>query len=101
MVAIQTGGPMAEMLAQTASSLITELQVQQRASALMSQGWMQAWVMGCLPIGLMAVLSQMDERFGPALVETTVGQMLVGVLLALELFGILWLRRIARKVAHG
>ena len=101
MVAIQTGGPMAEMLAQTASSLITELQVQQRASALMSQGWMQAWVMGCLPLGLMAVLSQMDERFGPALVETTVGQMLIGVLLALELVGILWLRRIARKVAHG
>lgn len=101
MVAIQTGGPMAQMLAQTASSLLTELQVQQRASALMSQGWMQAWVMGCLPLGLMAVLSQMDERFWPLLIDTVQGQTLIGVLFLLELVGILWLRRIARKVAHG
>ncbi len=67
----------------------------------MSQGWMQAWVMGCLPLGLMAVLSQMDERFWPLLIDTVQGQTLIGVLFLLELVGILWLRRIARKVAHG
>lgn len=101
MVAVQTGGPMAEMLARTASSLISERQVQQRAQALMSQGWMQAWVMGCLPIGLMLVLAQMDEQFWPMLVHSWPGQLLLLVLGFLEGLGLLWLRRIARQVAHG
>lgn len=101
MVAVQTGGPMADMLARTASSLISEYQVQQRAQALMSQGWMQAWVMGCLPVGLMIVLAQMDDRFWPMLVQTAPGQFLLLTLGALEALGLLWLRRIAHQVAHG
>ena len=101
MVAIQTGGPMADMLAQTASSLVSSFQVQQRARALMAQGWMQAWVMGCLPIGLMVVLGQMDDKFWPAVMDTSMGHLLLGVLFGLEGLGLYWLRRIAKAVAHG
>lgn len=101
MVATQTGGPMSEMLARTATSLVLEYQVQQRAGALMSQGWMQAWVMGSMPVGLTLVLSQMDEKFWPALSQTTVGHVLIGIVVVLEAIGVYWLRRIAHQVAHG
>jgi len=101
MVANQTGGPMAQMLGETASSLISEYQVQQKASALMSQGWMQAWVMGSLPFGLMFVMSRMDERFLPLLWGSGIGNLLLVFMAVLEFLGLLWLRRIARHVARG
>ena len=101
MVAVQTGGPMADMLSRTAASLMSERQVRQRAQALMSQGWMQAWVMGCLPIGLMLVLAQMDDRFWSMLLQSVPGQVLLVTLGVLEGLGLLWLRRIAHQVAHG
>lgn len=92
---------MAQMLGETASSLISEYQVQQKASALMSQGWMQAWVMGSLPFGLMFVMSRMDERFLPLLWGSGIGNLLLVFMAVLEFLGLLWLRRIARHVARG
>jgi tight adherence protein B len=101
MVAIQTGGQMADMLAETAASLLGEQHVQQKAAALMSQGWMQAWVMGGLPVGLVLILTSMDERFWVQITETGLGQSLLACLLLMECLGMWWLRRITKQVMSG
>lgn len=99
-VAIRTGGPMALMLEQTGKTLLANQQIALRLSSLMAQGWMQAWVMGAMPPGLMMVLSSMDEAFSPALLSTPIGHMVVFMILGLESLGLWWLRAIAQSVKN-
>lgn len=97
-VAIRTGGPMALMLEQTGKTLLANQQINLRLSSLMAQGWMQAWVMGAMPPGLMLVLSAMDDTFAPALLSTTAGHLVLVLIVFLEALGLWWLRAIARSV---
>lgn len=100
-VATRTGGPMAVMLEQTALALTANQQIRQKRAALMAQGWLQAWVMGAMPPGLMAILSRMDDAFAHGLLETTMGQMVVLTVVGLECLGIGWLLRIAKSGQVG
>ena len=100
-VAVRTGGPMAAMLEQTAQTLLANHQIRQRLSALMAQGWLQAWVMGAMPPGLMLILSAMDESFGQALVSSVMGYVVVALVAGLECLGLWWLFCIARAGQSG
>lgn len=99
-VAIRTGGPMAQMLEQTGKTLLANQQIALKLSSLMAQGWMQAWVMGAMPPGLMLVLSSMDETFMPILLSTTEGHMVILMIVGLESLGLWWLRAIAQSVKN-
>lgn len=100
-VAVRSGGPMATMLEQTAQALQANQHIRQRLSALMAQGWLQAGVMGAMPLGLMATLAWMDEAFGQALVTTSMGYLLIASVLGLECLGLWWLFRIAKAGRDG
>jgi len=97
-VAIRTGGPMALLLDQTGKTLLANQQIDLRLSSLMAQGWMQAWVMGAMPPGLMLVLASMDEAFAPALLTTPAGYGVLLLIICLETLGLWWLRTISRSV---
>jgi Flp pilus assembly protein TadB len=99
-VAIRTGGPMAQMLEQTGKTLLANQQIALKLSSLMAQGWMQAWVMGAMPPGLMLVMSSMDEAFTPTLFSTTEGHMVILMIIVLESLGLWWLKAIARSVKN-
>ena len=99
-VAVRTGGPMAQMLEQTGKTLLANQQIALKLSSLMAQGWMQAWVMGAMPPGLMLVLSSMDEAFAPTLLSTTEGHMVILMIIGLESLGLWWLRAIAQSVKN-
>jgi len=100
-VAVRTGGPMATMLEQTAQTLLANQQIRQRLSALMAQGWLQAWVMGAMPPGLMLVLSGLDKNFGQALLGTAMGYVVIALVAGLECLGLWWLFCIARAGQAG
>jgi tight adherence protein B len=55
---------------------------------------MQAWVMGALPILLLAALSLIDPDSVQLMFLSDIGQCMLGVMLMLEVLGIVWLRRI-------
>ena len=97
-VAIRTGGPMALMLEQTGKTLLANQQIELRLSSLMVQGWMQAWVMGAMPPGLMLVLASMDDAFAPALMTTPAGYGVLLLIVFLECLGLWWLRTISHSV---
>lgn len=97
-VAIRTGGPMALMLEQTGKTLLANQQIDLRLSSLMAQGWMQAWVMGAMPPGLMVVLASLDEAFAPALLTTSAGYGVLSLILFLEALGLWWLNTISKSV---
>jgi tight adherence protein B len=92
-VAVQTGGPLALMLEQTGQTLQSNQQLKARLSALTSQGWLQAWVMGAMPLALMAALGAMDPSFAQALLQTSEGYAVLMAIGVFEVLGIWWLRR--------
>jgi tight adherence protein B len=92
-VAIQTGGPLAQMLEQTGQTMQANQQIQARLAALTSQGWMQAWVMGAMPLALMAALGALDPSFSDALLNTSAGHAVLMAIGFFEVLGIWWLRR--------
>jgi tight adherence protein B len=92
-VALQTGGPLAAMLEQTAATLQDGAQVKSRLAALTAQGWLQAWVMGLMPVALMLALAAMDDNFAHALLHTAQGHAVLLALACFEALGFWWLRR--------
>lgn len=92
-VAVQTGGPLAMMLEQTGHTMQANQQIRARLTALTAQGWLQAWVMGAMPLALMAALGAMDPAFANALLQTEAGHLVLLAIGFFEVLGIWWLRR--------
>jgi tight adherence protein B len=89
----QTGGNLAEVLERLASLLRARLRLQQRIRTLTAEGRLQGWTLAVLPVLVFAVLLVINRRYAelllarPALVATTIGCMIVGLL---------WIRSIVR-----
>lgn len=92
-VAVQTGGPLAAMLEQTGQTMQANQQIKARLAALTAQGWLQAWVMGAMPLALMAALGAMDPAFAQALLNSSAGHAVLMAIGFFEALGIWWLRR--------
>lgn len=92
-VAVQTGGPLALMLEQTGKTMQANQQIKARLAALTAQGWLQAWVMGAMPLALMAALGAMDPAFAHELLHTGPGHLVLMAIGFFEVLGIWWLRR--------
>jgi tight adherence protein B len=59
-----------------------------------TQGKMQAWIMGALPVVLLVVLSQIDPVSMHHLYSSLAGQVVLATVFTLECLGIYFLRRI-------
>lgn len=93
-IAVQSGGNLAETLERIAGTLRARLHLLAKVRALTSQGRLQAWVMSCLPFGLILVLEQLDPDSMAYLWHTPAGWAVLGVVVGLELTGALFIRRI-------
>ena len=93
-IAIETGGGLAETLERTAHTIRSRLHLEGKIAALTSQGKLQAWVVGALPLLLMAVLDRMEPEAMSHLWHTRLGWATLVVLALLELVGIYVIRRI-------
>lgn len=93
-IATETGGGLAEMLEQTANTVRSRLQIEGKIRALTSQGKLQAWVVGMLPILLMFVLDHMEPAAMSHLWHTRMGWGALAAIALLEGVGIYVIRRI-------
>lgn len=89
-----SGGSLAGLLERLSINLRARQHVSGKIDVLTSQGKMQAWVMGALPIVLLAVLSQIDPISVEQMFVSRTGQFMLGMVLLLECLGVYWLRRI-------
>lgn len=89
-----SGGSMADLLERLSSNLRARQHVTGKIGVLTAQGKMQAWVMGALPIVLLAALSQIDPVSVELMFLSQTGQLLLGAVVLLECVGVFWLRRI-------
>jgi tight adherence protein B len=93
-IASETGGGLAETLERTAHTIRSRLQMEGKIRALTSQGKLQAWVVGMLPVGLMMVLNKMEPEAMSHLWHDRVGWATLVVIAFFEFMGIYVIRRI-------
>lgn len=95
-IAARTGGNLAEALESIAQTLRARLQLQAKLLALTSQGRLQAWIVGALPLLLLAVLDRLEPDIMSLLWRTPMGWGVLAVVAVLEVAGVLLIRRIMR-----
>ncbi|WP_445658616.1 type II secretion system F family protein [Achromobacter sp. NCFB-sbj8-Ac1-l] len=95
-IAAQTGGNLAEALESIAQTVRARLQLQAKLRALTSQGRMQAWIVGALPLLLLAVLDRLEPEIMGLLWRTPLGWAVLAIVAVLETAGVLLIRRIVR-----
>ncbi|HEY9275210.1 type II secretion system F family protein [Achromobacter sp.] len=95
-IAAQTGGNLAEALESIAQTLRARVQLQAKLQALTSQGRLQAWIVGALPLLLLAVLDRLEPEVMGLLWHTPVGWGVLAIVAVLETTGMLLIRRIVR-----
>ena len=95
-IAAQTGGNLAEALESIAQTLRAQLQLQAKLRALTSQGRLQAWIVGALPLLLLAVLDRLEPEIMRLLWHTPMGWGVLAIIAVLETAGVVLIRRIIR-----
>ncbi len=95
-IAARTGGNLAEALDSIAHTLQARLRLQGRLRALTSQGRLQAWIMGALPLLLLAVLDWLEPDAMAPLWHTPQGWAVLALVATLEVLGLWLIRRIVQ-----
>jgi tight adherence protein B len=93
-VAAETGGGLAETLERTSQTIRSRLQMEGKIGALTAQGKLQAWVVGLLPLVLMAILNKMEPEAMSMLWHTRLGWATLVVIAFFELMGMYVIRKI-------
>lgn len=97
-VGVESGGSLSALLDRLAANLSAQQHIALKADMLTSQGRMQAWVIGILPIVLLIVLWWIDPLSMHAVLTTHAGKFVLLFIILLEIAGLLWLRTILRAV---
>lgn len=93
-IAGETGGALADTLERTASTIRSRLQMEGKIDALTAQGRLQAWVVGALPLVLMAVLQHMEPKAMALMWTTPAGWGALTLIAGLLGVGVYLIRRI-------
>lgn len=93
-IASSTGGGLAETLERAAHTVRSRLAMEGKIRALTAQGKLQAIVVGLLPFALLFVLTKMEPEAMAQLWTTRIGHASLVVIVILEFFGIMLIRKI-------
>jgi tight adherence protein B len=93
-IATETGGGLAETLERTSQTIRSRLQMEGKIRALTAQGVLQMWVVGLLPIALMAVLNKMEPEAMALMWSTRMGWGTLAVIAVLEFLGFYVIKKI-------
>ncbi|MBF7683650.1 type II secretion system F family protein [Acinetobacter sp. B5B] len=93
-IALETGGELAETLTKAAETLRQIQQSEGKINALTAQGKMQAWVVGLMPVGLIAVLHQMEPEAMHQLWVTPAGWIALSGIALFEVLGMIVIKKI-------
>lgn len=93
-IARDVGGNLSEIFDRLADTLRQKAVMEGKIRALTSQGKLQGWVVGLLPIGIMAVLYQMEPTAMLPLFTSIGGWAVLAVIGVLELMGAFMIKKI-------
>jgi tight adherence protein B len=93
-IAKQVGGNLAETLERLAGTLRAKAVMEGKIRSLTSQGKLQGWIVGALPLFLGLVLWFMEHESMKPLVTTWWGWVVVGVIVIMEAIGAFMIKKI-------
>jgi len=93
-IARDVGGNLSEIFDRLADTLRQKAVMEGKIKALTSQGKLQGWVVGLLPIGIMAVLYQMEPESMRPLFTSIAGWAVLSVIAILEMMGAYMIKKI-------
>ncbi|HHJ14800.1 MAG TPA: hypothetical protein ENJ79_10595 [Gammaproteobacteria bacterium] len=93
-VARELGGNLAEIFERLSDTLRRKLEMEGKINALTSQGRLQGWVVGLLPLFIMLALNNMEPEAMQALFGSILGWGFLGVIGVLTVLGGLSIRKI-------
>lgn len=88
------GGNLSGILTVMAQSLRQQIYIAAKVNALTSQGKMQAWVMGLLPVLILFALHMIDPTMTAYFWQDYVGYLVCAILIFLEVVGVILIRKI-------
>ncbi len=97
-VGAESGGSLSVLLERLAANLGAQQHIAHKVDMLTSQGRMQVWVIGILPVLLLIVLWWIDPFAMHLVMTTDLGKFVLLCVAVLEFVGIFWLRSILRTV---
>ncbi|WP_179400630.1 type II secretion system F family protein [Burkholderia guangdongensis] len=92
----ETGGNLAELLDSISTLIRERFKLFDKIRVLSAEGRMSAWVLGLLPFGTAGMMMLANREFLSVLWEDPAGLKVVGGMLVLMLFGLVWMRSIIR-----
>lgn len=93
-IAREVGGNLTESLERLAETMRKKLAMEDKIVALTSQGKMQGIIVGCLPLFLMLVLSEMEPEAMAPLFNTWMGYGVLMLIFVLEFIGYILIKKI-------
>jgi tight adherence protein B len=93
-IAREVGGNLTESLERLSETMRRKLTMEDKIDALTSQGRLQGWIVGALPLLLMWVLSEMEPEAMAPLFNTWYGYCVLVLIFLLELAGYVLIRKI-------
>jgi len=90
----EVGGNLSELLLTVAETMIQRERLRRDVAALTAEGRMSAYILIALPVGLGAVMFVMNKEYTSKLLNTTVGNVMLGVAVLSAGIGYLWMRKI-------
>jgi tight adherence protein B len=93
-IARQLGGNMAEMFETMSATIRERFRLEGKIDALTSQGKLQGYIVGAMPILLGLVLNQMRPDLMQPMLNHIFGYILVSLVAVMEVLGMLFIRRI-------
>ena len=93
-IARDVGGNLAEIFERLSATMLEKAAMEGKIKALTSQGKLQGWVVGLLPVGMVAILYQMETQSMIPLFKSVFGWGVIAVFMVLELLGMFMIKKI-------
>lgn len=93
-IARDVGGNLSEVFNRLADTLRQKAVMEGKIKALTSQGKLQGWIVGLLPLGMILVLYQMEPSAMLPLFISVLGWVVLAIIAVLELMGAFMIRKI-------
>jgi tight adherence protein B len=90
------GGDLSEVLDHVAATIRARNSIRRQVQALSAEGRLSAIILFVLPIALTALIAATNSSYLDELLDTTTGNILIGVGIALMVIGGFWMRRLVR-----
>jgi tight adherence protein B len=90
----ETGGNLAETLANISSVIRGRFRLSRRVKTLSAEGRMSGWILAMIPFLLFVTIMVTTPDYLPILLQEPTGQKIIAVAFTLQVVGILWLKRI-------